>query len=492
MGPCFSRKRPVMATYKDTRRPSPNEFLDVFDFKVHIIRINTSVPGSLEAMFMNEAAIRSYGTITNNTRWPLIAMLGEKNIGLMIDAVINRNRSWKCITSDESGRDNGPSARNSGEDSQGSDTMDGSPMLLYAPHTQIQRALVALQQQRKSVQIQRRSMQYKNSGSVHGGNTNLNHIHVASATPSSLQHRPASYINKTWYEVRCYPYNYEGYDAILVTQYNVTKHVQRNTALMRMADNHLRVLQQLYPKHFILDSPDGEALMEHSDFGRFADHHDSVIVMFADIVGFTNMCKIVSPEQVMQFLLQLYQEFDRHVASFPDLFKYEIAGDCYIVVGGLINRDTNGFNSSARRTMTKSELRRLAVHMMKFAVTVQEVASSMKMPHDQTSNVLLHIGIHVGPVVSGIIGLTSPKFMLFGDTMNTASRLESTCPPGKIQISDEMYNLLPAGCIAGGGVWNKTKGVEVKGKGLMDTWLLVSSSPSSVSPVDTDEAVEHG
>ena len=486
MGLCASKvaKPNEFAIIKQLKKhkPSGPEFLDLFDFKVHIVCINTAVPGSLEVLFMNEAAIATYGTITNDYKWPLIPMMGEKNIGLMIDSVISRNRPWKCITSDESGRDEAPSVTRTSmeEGSQSSDT--DTPMQIYPAHTQIQRALVALQQQRKSQSMRRQSMQLsrQKEKSNHGGNNGNN----------ALQHTPISFSAKTWFEIRCYPYEYEGQDAILVTQYNVTKHVQRNTALMRMADNHLRVLQQLYPKHFILDSPDGQSLMEHSDFGKFADHHDSVIVMFADIVGFTNMCKLVSPDQVMQFLCVLYQEFDKQVAAFPDLFKYEIAGDCYIVVGGLVNRDTNGFSSSTRQSMSKSDLRRLAIHMMKFCITIQDIAASMKMPHDTNSNVLLHIGLHLGPVVSGIIGLTSPKFMLFGDTMNTASRLESTCPAGKIQVSDEYFSLLPSGSIAGGGIWRKTKGVEVKGKGLMDTWVLVTSSPISMSPRFTNTSEE--
>jgi len=448
-------------------KSSPLDFLDTFDFNVHIVKLNTSYPGNIETLFMNEAAIRTYGPIIPNSKWVLIPILGEVNMALLIDHVVNRNKLWKCIVYDDMQQSDVPttSSRNSGEEqtsSHGSNETVESPSLqLYAPQTQIQRALMALSQQRK---FKRGSSRQIKSG------------------------LGTTVINRKWYEIRAFPFFFEGGNSILVVQYNVTKHVQRNTALLRMADNHLKLLQQLYPRHFILDNMDGVSMMEHSNFESFSDHHDSVIVMFADIVGFTSMCKVVTPEQVMHFLLNLYQEFDKLVCGFPDLFKYEVAGDCYIVVGGLVNRDTHGFSSTIRKCITKNELKRLATNMIKLCVSIQEAAKNIKMPHNPDTHVMLHIGVHVGPVVSGIIGLTSPKFMLFGDTMNTASRMESTCPPGKIQVSNELYQLLPAGSISGGGVWTQTKGVEVKGKGLMDTWLLVSASPTNLSPSITDES----
>ena len=468
MGHCISKPGAEQRyLIQNRRKTSPLELLDMFDFKVHIVRVNTALPGNIETLYMNEASIRAYGLTSN--KWALVSMLGEKNMGLMIDSTLNRNKPWKCIVCDDT-----PifettatcSSRNSGEgnsQSSSNDTMGSPSMQLYAPQTQIQRALIALSQQKR---FSRRGTNMK-------------------PAKASLTAMPPS--QRTWYEIRAYPFHFEGQNAIFVLQYNVTKHVQRNTALLRMADNHLRLLQQLYPKHFILDNMDGESLMEHTNFANFADHHDSIIVMFADIVGFTSMCKVVSPEQVMHFLLKLYQEFDKLVSSYPDLFKYEIAGDCYIVVGGLVNRDTHGFSSTIRRCITKSELKRLATNMIKLCVGIQDVARNIKMPHDLNESVLLHIGVHVGPVVSGIIGMTSPKFMLFGDTMNTASRLETTCPAGKIQVSDEVYQLLPVGSMSGGGVWTRTTGVEVKGKGLMDTWLLVASSPLHLSPTTTTD-----
>jgi class 3 adenylate cyclase len=79
--------------------------------------------------------------------------------------------------------------------------------------------------------------------------------------------------------------------------------------------------------------------------------------------------------------------------------------------------------------------------------------------------VTVRIGIHSGPITYGIVGYRMPKFCLFGDTMNTASRMESTCPHGCIQVSEATYQLLAAAGEADG--LTCTGGVEVKGKGTM-------------------------
>jgi class 3 adenylate cyclase len=88
--------------------------------------------------------------------------------------------------------------------------------------------------------------------------------------------------------------------------------------------------------------------------------------------------------------------------------------------------------------------------------------------------VTVRIGIHSGPVTSGIVGYRMPKFCLFGDTMNTASRMETTCPHGCVQVSDDTYKLLAAAGATDG--LTCTGGVEVKGKGTMVRCCLCLAS----------------
>ena len=106
------------------------------------------------------------------------------------------------------------------------------------------------------------------------------------------------------------------------------------------------------------------------------------------------------------------------------------------------------------------------------------------MPHNQTP-VSLRIGIHTGPLVSGLVGSKMPKFTLFGDTMNTASRMESNCRPGCIHVSDTFAKLLPKE------KWESTGGVQVKGKGLMDTYMWVPK-PGEEEEEEDEEGDDDG
>lgn len=98
-----------------------------------------------------------------------------------------------------------------------------------------------------------------------------------------------------------------------------------------------------------------------------------------------------------------------------------------------------------------------AAAVFAFAKDMLAAASTVAMPHNGQP-VQIRIGMHTGPVVTGVIGSALPKFSVFGDTMNTASRMESTSVPGRIQVSETTHALLPHEA------WQPTGGVEVKGK----------------------------
>eukprot|EP00798_Chlamydomonas_sp_ICE-L_P004241 gene4242-14355_t len=138
--------------------------------------------------------------------------------------------------------------------------------------------------------------------------------------------------------------------------------------------------------------------------------------MFMDIVGFTAMCKEVQASDVLTFLNQLFTPFDQ-MCNTHDVQKVETAGDCYIVAAGIIELEpvTGFYNILEEHDPVDS-----ATKVLAFAKSMLRYSKTVVKPHNQQP-VVIRIGLHTGPCVSGLIGTKLPKFSIFGDTMNTAS-----------------------------------------------------------------------
>ncbi|KAK7093594.1 uncharacterized protein [Littorina saxatilis] len=186
-----------------------------------------------------------------------------------------------------------------------------------------------------------------------------------------------------------------------------------------------------------------------------AEHYDSVTIYFSDIVGFTDLSSRSTPLQVVAFLNTLYHFFDECLDHY-DVYKVETIGDAYMVVSGLPQR--NG-------TKHSSEVALMALDLM-------SGVHSFTIPHLPEEPLRLRIGIHTGSVVSGVVGTKMPRYCLFGDTVNTASRMESTGLPMKIQVSE-----VTAGMLENlHGFELEPRGfVEMKGKGQLKTYWLLNS-----------------
>ncbi|GLI69988.1 hypothetical protein VaNZ11_014718 [Volvox africanus] len=267
---------------------------------------------------------------------------------------------------------------------------------------------------------------------------------------------------------------------ILLLQTNVTARVELENRLADLTDAQLGMLEQLFPRHVI------EYMLSHKhgynsrNLTHLANHHDDVIVLFTDVVGFTSMSKEVEPSEVMHFLNELYTIFD-DLVDLHDLYKLDTVGDCYIVVAGLTMQDDDGFTCTVQGD-NDQRLHHAQV-MMDFAKAILRESKQVLMPHDQCP-VQIRIGIHLGSLASGLVGPKMPKFTLFGDTMNTASRMESTCKPGCVQVSEVFAKLLPFED------WQDTGGVEVKGKGHMQTFLWIPK-PEDLIPRVAGSRLQH-
>ncbi|EMP26968.1 Atrial natriuretic peptide receptor 2 [Chelonia mydas] len=192
-----------------------------------------------------------------------------------------------------------------------------------------------------------------------------------------------------------------------------------------------------------------------------AEAFDSVTIYFSDIVGFTALSAESTPMQVVTLLNDLYTCFDAIIDNF-DVYKVETIGDAYMVVSGLPVR--NG-------KLHANEIVRMALALL-------EAVKTFKIRHRPNDQLRLRIGIHTGPVCAGVVGLKMPRYCLFGDTVNTASRMESNGQALKIHISSTTKEVLDEfGCFE-----LELRGdVEMKGKGKMRTyWLLGERTDDSI------------
>ncbi|XP_077026273.1 guanylyl cyclase C isoform X3 [Tamandua tetradactyla] len=153
--------------------------------------------------------------------------------------------------------------------------------------------------------------------------------------------------------------------------------------------------------------------------------YEEVTIYFSDIVGFTTICKYSTPMEVVDMLNDIYKSFD-HIVDRHDVYKVETIGDAYMVASGLPKRNGN----------------RHAIDIAKMALDILSFMGTFELEHLPGLPIWIRIGVHSGPCAAGVVGIKMPRYCLFGDTVNTASRMESTGLPLRIHVSGSTIAIL--------------------------------------------------
>ncbi|XP_071342809.1 atrial natriuretic peptide receptor 2-like [Trachinotus anak] len=245
------------------------------------------------------------------------------------------------------------------------------------------------------------------------------------------------------------PHKVSPVDMMMNLMEKYSKHLEaivaeRTQDLLQEKQKTDRLLYSMLPKPVADDLRQGRTAEAQS--------FSNATVYFSDIVGFTQLSGASTPHQVVDFLNQLYTTFDDIIDNY-DVYKVETIGDAYMVVSGVPQE--NGINHAGE--------------IASMALDLVSVCHNFKIPHKPNTQLKIRAGIHSGPVVAGVVGTKMPRYCLFGDTVNTASRMESTSEALKIQVSGATADLLHT---LRGYVLTCRGTLNVKGKGEMTTWWL--------------------
>ena len=241
---------------------------------------------------------------------------------------------------------------------------------------------------------------------------------------------------RRWFEVRIFP----SYAGLSVFLHDITRRKAVEVALDFQQQQSDRLLLNILPE------PIAQRLKLLET--NIADSFAQVTIMFADLVNFTELASQLSPTALVGLLNEIFSTFDS-LTEKHGLEKIKTIGDAYMVVGGL--------------PMPQSD----------HAEAIAEMAIDMQKAIDQFNTAQgtslgLRIGINTGPVVAGVIGTKKFSYDLWGDAVNTASRMESHGIAGSIQVTETTYQLLRDKYLF------EDRGlIQVKGKGEMNAYLLI-------------------
>ncbi len=228
---------------------------------------------------------------------------------------------------------------------------------------------------------------------------------------------------------------------------------KKNHELAEAHEESERLLRNTLPAPIVQRLKRGE--------GVIADRYESVTVLFADIVGFSTIASVLSPEELITLLDSIFSDIDA-IATTNGLEKIKTVGDSYMLVGGAPKR-------------SEDHCMRVAKAAFAIQSAVARTAAGMSM------TMSVRIGMHTGPVVAGVIGTKKFAYDLWGDTVNIASRMEFHGEAGRIHCTQAVYEAITDAQAQSSNeqlpvyTFEKREQMEVKGKGVMQTYFLVQS-----------------
>ncbi|XP_049708855.1 guanylate cyclase soluble subunit beta-2-like [Elephas maximus indicus] len=246
-------------------------------------------------------------------------------------------------------------------------------------------------------------------------------------------------------------------DLILLNQQRLAEielsnQLERKKEELRVLSKHLALekkktetlLYAMLPEHVANQLKEGKKVA--------AGEFKTCTILFSDVVTFTSICAACEPIQTVTMLNSMYSRFDR-LTSIHGVYKVETIGDAYMVVGGV-------------PVPVGNHAQRMANFALGMRISAREVVNPVT-----GEPIQVEMGIHTGPVLAGVVGDKMPRYCLFGDTVNTASRMQSHGLPDKVHICPTAYRALEN---QGFEIIERGE-IEVKGKGKMTTYFLIQN-----------------
>ncbi|XP_074482583.1 guanylate cyclase soluble subunit beta-2 [Sebastes fasciatus] len=237
-----------------------------------------------------------------------------------------------------------------------------------------------------------------------------------------------------------------------LAEMELTNQLERKKEELRILSRHLEAEQEktetllyaMLPRHIANQLKDGKSVK--------AGEFEVCTILFSDVVTFTSICAACEPIHIVHMLNSMYSKFDR-LTNIHDIYKVETIGDAYMVVGGV-------------PVPTETHAHRVANFALGMRIAAREVTNPVT-----GKPIQIRVGLHTGPVLAGVVGEKMPRYCLFGDSVNTASRMESHGVPDHIHFSTSTYSKLKD---AGFNIRERGQ-IEVKGKGQMTTYFLLGN-----------------